>query len=64
MPDGTAEHSDFIPRGDYSRMREDLDQKFGGLGIHVEKDSKTDRLRVVVHVAGKEHRGQPVARRQ
>ena len=42
------EHSDFIPRGEYARTRENLDQRFGGVGIQVEMDEEAKRVKVVV----------------
>jgi len=44
------EHSDFYPRGEYARMREDLDQQFGGVGIQVEMDTESKRVKVVVPI--------------
>jgi carboxyl-terminal processing protease len=42
------EHSDFIPRGEFARTRESLDQQFGGVGIQVDMDNEAKRVKVVV----------------
>lgn len=50
MASKVDEHSDFYPRGEYARMREDLDQQFGGIGIQVEMDKVAKRVKVVVPI--------------
>ncbi|MCA9186094.1 MAG: S41 family peptidase [Pirellulaceae bacterium] len=40
-------YSDFIGPSEYSQLQEDLEQEFGGVGIVVELDPKTNRLTVL-----------------
>ncbi len=41
------QYSGFISRDDFSQFQESLDQNFGGIGIIVEVDSKSNRLTVM-----------------
>ncbi len=44
MLDKLDKHSRFIPPNEYTHLRENLDQKFGGIGIHVTVDKQDNRL--------------------
>lgn len=45
-------HSRYIPPSEYTHLRESLDQKFGGIGIHVSVDREDDRLVVTSPLVG------------
>ena len=45
-------NSSYAPPSDFQRLEEDLDQQFGGIGIIVEPDAGTERLRVTMPMVG------------
>lgn len=45
-------HSRYIPPSEYTHLRESLDQKFGGIGIHVSVDREDERLVVTSPLVG------------
>lgn len=45
-------HSRYIPPSEYTHLRESLDQKFGGIGIHVSIDREDKRLIVTSPLVG------------
>lgn len=46
------QNSTYIPPVDFEEFREELDQEFGGIGIHVMFDEKKDQMMVVTPVSG------------
>lgn len=52
MMDQLDPYSSYIPESTYSELRESLNQKFGGIGIHVSLDDKTKRISVLSPLVG------------
>ncbi|UUO05590.1 S41 family peptidase [Blastopirellula sp. J2-11] len=46
------QNSTYIPPVEFEDFREELDQEFGGIGIHVMYDEKNDQMLVVTPVSG------------
>jgi carboxyl-terminal processing protease len=45
-------HSSFINTGEWKQFRRQIEGKFGGIGIQVEVDTETSRLRVIAPMVG------------
>ncbi len=52
MLDKLDKHSRYIPPTEYTHLKENLDQKFGGIGIHVSVDKQDNRLVVSSPLVG------------
>lgn len=47
LVDGLDQYSSYISPADYQKFQESIDQKFGGIGIHVELNTTTKRLTIL-----------------
>ncbi|MFT5524009.1 MAG: carboxyl-terminal processing protease [Pirellulaceae bacterium] len=47
LVDGLDQYSSYISPSDYQKFQESIDQKFGGIGIHVELNETTKRLTIL-----------------
>lgn len=52
MVEQLDEHSAYLPPAEFQDIQENLDQQFGGVGIHVGLDRETERLMVLSPLVG------------